>query len=213
MINRFEMLTTGIAQIQKKIQKIKRLKMNSFGLKGAHVMCIYYLHQNPEGLTAADLSRKCVEDKAAISRILSELEKNHFIYYEESSLGKKYRAKVKLTLEGEAYARQNKQSHSENYGTIQSGNFGGRTKNLLSRSVHHFRKPGSRVPGTGIRTLVINTEYTIKGRRTNHASTSETILPHLSAGTENCASISSLQKAYNTGKCQSNPRYYGKEPL
>lgn len=106
MINRFEMLTTGIAQIQKKIQKIKRLKMNSFGLKGAHVMCIYYLHQNPEGLTAADLSRKCVEDKAAISRILSELEKNHFIYYEESSLGKKYRAKVKLTLEGEAYARR-----------------------------------------------------------------------------------------------------------
>lgn len=67
MINRFEMLTTGIAQIQKKIQKIKRLKMNSFGLKGAHVMCIYYLHQNPEGLTAADLSRKCVEDKAAFS--------------------------------------------------------------------------------------------------------------------------------------------------
>ena len=95
MINRFEMLTTGIAQIQKKIQKIKRLKMNSFGLKGAHVMCIYYLYQNPEGLTAADLSRKCVEDKAAVSRILSELEKNHFIYYEESSLGKKYRAKVK----------------------------------------------------------------------------------------------------------------------
>ena len=47
-----------------------------------------------------------VEDKAAISRILSELEKNHFIYYEESSLGKKYRAKVKLTLEGEAYARR-----------------------------------------------------------------------------------------------------------
>ena len=106
MINRFEMLTTGIAQIQKKIQKIKRLKMNSFGLKGAHVMCIYYLYQNPEGLTAADLSRKCVEDKAAVSRILSELEKTHFIYYEESSLGKKYRAKVKLTLEGEAYARK-----------------------------------------------------------------------------------------------------------
>lgn len=106
MINRFEMLTTGIAQIQKKIQKIKRLKMNSFGLKGAHVMCIYYLYQNPEGLTAADLSRKCVEDKAAVSRILSELEKNHFICYEESSLGKKYRAKVKLTLEGKAYARK-----------------------------------------------------------------------------------------------------------
>jgi len=104
MVNRFEKLTTGISQIYKSIQKIKRHHMSSLGLKSTHVMCIYYLDSCPDGLTAADLCHMCGEDKAGISRILSELERHGFIQYEESGDSKKYRAKARLTPNGKRYA-------------------------------------------------------------------------------------------------------------
>lgn len=103
MIDRFEKLTIGIAQIYKSIQRIKKCQMSGIGLKGTHVMCIYYLSNHPEGLTASDLCDICKEDKAGISRILSELEQNGFICY-ESANDKKYRAKAVLTSEGRTCA-------------------------------------------------------------------------------------------------------------
>lgn len=104
-MDRFEKLTTGVFRIYKKIQKIKRHKMHVFGLKGTHAMCIYYLSSSPDGMTAADLCLKCTEDKAAISRILSELESIGFIAYTNSSDGRKYRAKAVLTEKGNKYAK------------------------------------------------------------------------------------------------------------
>ena len=104
MLERFEMLTLGTSQIYKDIQKIKKARMNSLGLKGTHAMCIYYLHQNPEGLTATELCSLCREDKAGISRILADLERHHFIEYDQSGTGKKYRTKAVLTEEGNEYA-------------------------------------------------------------------------------------------------------------
>jgi len=77
-------------------------EMTEFGLRGVHVMCIFYLHHNPEGLTATQLCALCVEDKAAISRTLSELEKEGYIIPPESS--KKYRAPLKLSAQGELVA-------------------------------------------------------------------------------------------------------------
>lgn len=106
MLDRFEKLTTGVAQIYKSIQKIKKHKMGFLGLKGTHVMCIHYLNLNPEGLTAADLSSCCREDKAGISRILSDLESHGFITYDLAQTGKKYRARAHLTEEGRIYAQQ-----------------------------------------------------------------------------------------------------------
>lgn len=106
MIDRFEKLTSGVSRIYKKIQKIKKHEMSAFGLKGTQVMCIYYLASNPEGLTAADLCAKCNEDKAAISRVLSELESGGFLSYEQDSSCKKYRNKVILTPKGNEYAKQ-----------------------------------------------------------------------------------------------------------
>jgi len=76
MIDRFENLTAGVTRIYKSIQKIKRHRMDSLGLKGTHVMCLHYLSEYPDGLTAADLCGKCHEDKGGISRILSDLEKD-----------------------------------------------------------------------------------------------------------------------------------------
>ena len=106
MIQRFEDLTTGVTRIYKSIQKIKKSRMNALGLKGTHVMCLYYLSRNPEGLTAADLCDHCREDKAGISRILSDLEKQGFLCYDFSDEKKKYRAKAVLTEKGKLCARQ-----------------------------------------------------------------------------------------------------------
>lgn len=109
MIERFENLTIGVTQIYKSIQKIKRFRMDSMGLKGTHVMCLYYLGSFPEGLTAADLCDKCKEDKAGISRSLSDLESMGLIVYDRSSDTKdtkKYRAKAILTDKGKVYYKK-----------------------------------------------------------------------------------------------------------
>lgn len=101
---RFEKLTIGVTRIYKSIQKIKKTRMNSLGLKGTHVMCIYYLSQHPEGLTASDLCSMCREDKAGISRILSDLESRDFICYDTAHKERRYRARAILTDVGRAHA-------------------------------------------------------------------------------------------------------------
>lgn len=109
MVDRFENLTSGITQIYKSIQKIKRCRMDSLGLKGTHVMCLYYLSEFPNGLTASDLCGKCREDKAGISRILSDLEKTGLITYAKKNTQKdtkRYRAKAFLTEKGRQCAKK-----------------------------------------------------------------------------------------------------------
>ena len=68
MNQRFDAFVTGITVCYKYIQKIKSLEVTDLGLKGAHVMCMFYLNQHPEGLTASQLCSLCAEDKAAVSR-------------------------------------------------------------------------------------------------------------------------------------------------
>ena len=99
MLNRFGEFVTGITACYKSIQRIKSAEMTEFGLKGTHVMCLFYLHHNPDGLTAAQLCQLCDEDKAAISRTLNELEIKGYTMTELSA-GRKYRARVCLTDEG-----------------------------------------------------------------------------------------------------------------
>ena len=97
MINRFETFVTTINQIYRAIQKIKSQEMAKFGLKGAHVMCLYQLAQHPEGLSATELVRLCEEDKAAVSRALAELRAAELVAAEE---GQRYRARMTLTDQG-----------------------------------------------------------------------------------------------------------------
>ena len=102
MIKRFESFVTGITVCYKYIQRIKSAEMTEFGLKGTHVMCLFFLHHNPEGLTAAQLCQLCAEDKAAVSRTVSELQKEEYIVSGE----KKYRALLRLTEKGEETAKR-----------------------------------------------------------------------------------------------------------
>ena len=100
MLQRFETFVTGITTCYKCIQRIKSMEMTEFGLKGAHVMCLFFLHHNPEGLTAAQLCQLCEEDKAAISRTVALLQEKGYV---EAS-DRRYRASLRLTGAGQAIA-------------------------------------------------------------------------------------------------------------
>ncbi len=103
MMDRFEAFVGGITACYRYIQKIKATEMTELGLRGTHVMCLYHLHRSGEGLTSAELSRLCAEDKAAISRTLAELESRGYLNPTE---GKKYRTALTLTQAGQEAARQ-----------------------------------------------------------------------------------------------------------
>ena len=100
MIQRFERFVIAITQIYRSIQKIKSQEMASLGLKGTHVMCLFQLRQHPEGLTAARLTQLCEEDKAAVSRALSELEKQGLTAVAETPGQRRYRVPITLTEKG-----------------------------------------------------------------------------------------------------------------
>ncbi len=98
-MHRFEDFVSLINGAYKGLQKIKSYEVESLGLKGGHVMCVFYLGQNEAGLTSGELCEKCREDKAAISRTLKYLyEKNLVVVAGDEN--KKYRLKNVLTDEG-----------------------------------------------------------------------------------------------------------------
>ena len=102
MQHRFESFVAGITECYRYIQRIKSVEMTELGLKGTHVMCLYYLGQSPEGLTVTKLAELCCEDKAAVSRTVAELEQlGHCCRYAD---GKKYRAPLCLTESGQQAA-------------------------------------------------------------------------------------------------------------
>lgn len=103
MIQRFQDFVTGITVCYKFIQRIKNAEMTEFGLKGIHVSCLFYLHHNPEGLTAAQLCTLCAEDKATISRTIADLRQRGYI---QPGSEKHYRAPLLLSEAGVAIARQ-----------------------------------------------------------------------------------------------------------
>ena len=100
LIERFESFTSSVTKAYKSIQKIKIAEAEQIGLKPTHVMYMYYLGKNPEGLTHAELCKLCIDDKAAVSRAIVELTKKGFIKNSEENSNRKYRTKIVLTDEG-----------------------------------------------------------------------------------------------------------------
>ena len=105
MIDRFEQFSSSIAAIYKCIQKIERDQMARYGLKGPHVQCLVIMSRFPEGVTAAERCELCEKDKAAISRAVSELEKEGMLY-RSGEKERVYRAPLLLTEKGKAIADQ-----------------------------------------------------------------------------------------------------------
>ncbi len=98
---RFEKFTGSIADCYKYIIKLKSREMSSFGLKSGHVMCLYFLGQNTQGLKASELVKLCREDKAGISKALSHLKEQEYVKTEDGMLSVlKYRKRYFITEKG-----------------------------------------------------------------------------------------------------------------
>ncbi len=100
MIRRFEEFTTNIAMAYKYVIRIKAYEMNTFGLKGSHVMCLYYVGKNPEGHTALELCDLCNEDKSQISKAVAYLQRVGYIAPDKKSGTRKYKIRYIITPKG-----------------------------------------------------------------------------------------------------------------
>lgn len=100
MRNRFEAFAGNVIELNRCIQKIKDMEMRRFGLRASHAMCLYYLGRYTEGLTATQLTELCKEDKAAISRSLSQLSAKGLVYSEMPENKRSYRTRNYLTESG-----------------------------------------------------------------------------------------------------------------
>lgn len=102
MRNRFEAFVNSIIELNRYIQKIKDIEMKKFGLKASHTMCLYYLGQHREGLTATQLTVLCKEDKVAISRCLNQLFEAGLVFCVLPENKRSYRSLHYLTEDGKA---------------------------------------------------------------------------------------------------------------
>ncbi len=103
MLDRFEQFSYSISNIYRHIMKIEREEMEKYGLRGSYVQYLVAMTRFPEGITSSKLSEICDKDKAAISRVVAEMEVRGLIT-RESDKNNLYRAKLILTEEGKKAA-------------------------------------------------------------------------------------------------------------
>ncbi len=99
MVTRFEQFVSSISNIHKHTQKIERDEMIKYGLKGSFAQYLLAIAHHEAGLTASQLCEICDKDKAAISRVVAEMEEKGLIYREMTGPSH-YRALLKLTEKG-----------------------------------------------------------------------------------------------------------------
>jgi DNA-binding MarR family transcriptional regulator len=78
--------------------------MAEYELRGAHISCLYYLYV-AESLTATEISERCEEDKATISRAVDHLETNGYVTCESKS-AKRYNTPIMLTEKGRLIGKE-----------------------------------------------------------------------------------------------------------
>lgn len=101
MLERFEQFTSAISSVYRDVQKIERDEMEKQGLRGAFAQYLLAISRHPKGITAAALCEVCDKDKAAVSRIVAEMEARGLVKREMEN---QYRAKLYLTPAGEQAA-------------------------------------------------------------------------------------------------------------
>lgn len=103
MLTRFEKFSSVIFAIHRYIQKIERDEMEKFGYKGSYAQYLVVLSEHPEGLIATRICEICDKDKAAVSRIITEMQEKGLI--ERECRGQHvYRGLVRLTEHGKEIA-------------------------------------------------------------------------------------------------------------
>ena len=103
MIRKYELFSASISCMYHDIQRIERVEMAKFGLKGPQAQCLLALNRYPGGIPAARLCEICEKDKAAVSRTVAELEKAGLVSRRENN-GSRYRAGLVLTEKGREVA-------------------------------------------------------------------------------------------------------------
>ncbi len=103
MLQRFERFTASISAINRFIQKIERDEMEKYGLRGAYAQYLLAMQLHPEGITATALCDACDRNKAAVSRMLSEMEQKGLIRRVDDR-SSPYRARLTLTDAGQEAA-------------------------------------------------------------------------------------------------------------
>ncbi len=103
MLDRFEHFSYSISNIYRHIIKIERDEMEKYGLRASYVQYLITMSRFPEGITSTKLSEICEKDKAAISRIVVEMESKGLVT-RESDKNNMYRARLILTEEGKKAA-------------------------------------------------------------------------------------------------------------
>ena len=99
MVTRFEQFTSSVASIYRSVQKIERVEMAKYGLKGPHAQVLLAMSHYPDGVTSGELVKLCDKDKAAISRTVAELEREGMVTRNGKN-GNFYRAALILTDRG-----------------------------------------------------------------------------------------------------------------
>lgn len=105
MISRYEQFAGSVLCLYRYIQKIQRVEMAKYGLKGSHAQCLLVMSRYPDGITAAQLSIISDKDKAAISRTISELAREGLVQRKDQN-GNCYRAPLLLTEKGQEAAHR-----------------------------------------------------------------------------------------------------------
>lgn len=101
MLSRFEHFSFVISSIYRYIRKIEHDEMIQHGYRGAFAQYLAALSKFEDGLTSAQICDICDKDKAAVSRIIAEMEDKGLAERESKN---KYRSKIRLTEKGRELA-------------------------------------------------------------------------------------------------------------
>ena len=99
MLGRYQQFSYIVSVINRQIQKIERDEMEKYGYKGAFAQYLMAMRRNPAGVTSAQLSDMCDRDKAAVSRVITEMIEKGLVV-RKSANETFYRAKLTLTQKG-----------------------------------------------------------------------------------------------------------------
>jgi DNA-binding MarR family transcriptional regulator len=77
--------------------------MVKYGLTGAYAQYLVAMNRHPDGITIGELSEVCDKDKAAVSRIISNMEKKGLVTRKAHN-NTMYRAPLHLTEQGQKAA-------------------------------------------------------------------------------------------------------------
>ena len=100
---RFEKFTLLIDGIHKSIHNLKITIGPHLGVKGVHVLWVWELLKNPDGLTAAELAMRSMVNRSLVSREIEALREGGYVVLSLDG-GNKYNGKLRLTDKGRELA-------------------------------------------------------------------------------------------------------------